>query len=182
MTDIEKLNPAPDLQILLDEHGIAAPDGMLADSEELSVCLGVTRLYGVETELPSGGLGRLVVRQVEQLPSPYVQGLAEDRPEVQEFYGHQLKGLFADVQIRSVSASHLLVARRSLLRMQSDRGTSMTSFAKKQFVLGKSVDIGRMLEFDMSGLSTTRELEPAEMEYSEPGRAAMLLSARARKR
>lgn len=181
MTNIEIAHPIGELQALLDEHGVAAPADTVARSSELGLELGVTKFYGAELVLPAGAAGRLVVRQVEQLPHPYIAGLPYDHPEVSNFNGSKMSGVLADVRVYSVSPSHLLVARKSVLSVRNPIGAANMQ-AGKRFVAGRAADTGGLLDFDMSGLAMTRLLKPSEMGYSEPSIATMIFAAIKRKR
>jgi len=178
MADIEKVHPITQLQDLLDERGVIAPEQTVAQSLTWGLELGVTKLYGAEVELPAGAIGRLVIRQVEQLPERYLAGLSDEAPDMLAFNERRRSGVLADVQIHSISPNHLLVARKSILRMQNANATSKAEISTgSHFAIGKHVDTGGLLEFQTPDLLTARPLELSEMSYSEPSTVAMVFSA-----
>lgn len=178
MSDIQKFTVPEQLQILLDENGLAAPDGSLATSEEMGVNLGVTRHYGVEAVLPSGGIGRCVVRQVEQLPEPYLACLPVGHRDIHEFGERRFSGILADVQLSSVSHRGLFVARRALLEMRSRDGGSFSAQSISMRNVGRATaEMDELLRMNVSGLEVIRALEPSEMTYSEPSVPRMVFAA-----
>lgn len=178
MTDLESSAPHNTLQVLLDDYGIIPPSDTISHSAEWGLDLGITKLGGVEVTLPTGIIGKLVVRQIQQLPDKYIASLSQDDPRALQFKERRMSGLFADVQLRSVSSSHLLVARKAIIIMQNALGTNRATMqTNRSFTLGKAMDAQRLLDFDTVDAAVTRPLELSEMDYSEPSTIAMVFSA-----
>jgi hypothetical protein len=177
MTNLES-TPYNALQVLLDEHGIVPPANTISHSTEWELDLGITKLGGVEVTLPVGIIGKLVVRQIQQLPDKHTASLSQDDPRALEFEEQRMSGLFADVRLQSVSSSHLLVARKAIVNMQNTSGTHrVTMQTDRSFAAGKAMDTERLLDFDTEGAAITRPLKLSEMDYSEPNKIAMVFAA-----
>jgi hypothetical protein len=178
MTDLESSAPHNALQVLLDEHGIVPPANTISHSTEWGLDLGITKLGGVEVTLPTGIIGKLVVRQIQQLPDRYTAGLSQDDPRALEFEERRMSGIFADIRLHSISSSHLLVARKAIVNMKNSSGTNrMTMQTSRSFAAGKAMDTERLLDFDTLGAAVSRPLELSEMDYSEPSTIAMVFAA-----
>src|ERR1700744_5262114 len=137
MTDLERSTPNNALQVLLDDYGIVPPQNTITHSAEWGLDLGITKLGGVEVTLPTGIIGKLVVRQIQQLPDKYTARLSQDDPRALEFEERRMSGLFADVQLHSVSSSHLLVARKAIVNMQNTSGTNRATMqTNRSFAVG----------------------------------------------
>lgn len=176
MSELELPNQPGGFAELLQEQGIIVPPGTLLHSSEMGIEVGVRRLYGVEAMLPAGGLGYLVLRQVEQVPDPYTAAFPEDHPNAAEFYNRRMSGLFVEAKVASAGVGHVFVARRSVLDIAS-RGAKLHMSTAKHFAAGKGVAAGNILDFDVSGLQVTRQLAVEEMVYSEPSLGRMVVAA-----
>lgn len=176
MSELEFPNQPGGFMELLQEHGAIAPPDTCLHSSEMGIEVGVRRMYGVEAALPAGGLGRLVIRHVEQVPDPYTAALPEDHPEVAQFYNRRMSGLFVEAQVAAVGLGHVFVARRAVLDIAS-RGARLSMATAKQFAAGKGVAVSNILDFDVSGLQVTRQLAAEEMVYNEPSLGRMVVRA-----
>ena len=176
---IARFEPEEHLEALLEERGITTPEGSTALFKEFGIIVGVKNIYGIETALPEGGIGRLIVRGVEQLPEPYITQLPPDHERSIEFYERRMSGLLIDASISSVSLGHFIVARRSVLQMKNAAGNGhMKAHASKQLSIGARISgpTSQLLDFQITNPEVSRVLGVAEMDYSEPNAANMIIS------
>ena len=179
MTDIQRFEAHEQLQTLLDQHGVVTPEGSLVKSAEMGARLGVTRQFGLEGMTPSGGIGRLLVSQVEQLPDPYTASLPEGHADLIAFQGSKLSGILAESRFSMVAYRGLYVARKSVLSMENQNTQSHLHLQRfHHFGLGVfTADEDMLLQGNVSNLNVIRTLKPAEMEHSEPSTRRMVVSA-----
>lgn len=170
-------------EVLLIEKGSVAPADTHIHVASLAMHLTITRLYGVETRLPDGGTGRIIVRGVEQMPDRYALSHPSDEEHWNAFRESKMSGFLVDKQVTSLSGGHLFVGYRALLRVANDNGTcTMSSNESKQFGLGRNIDDIALMDTDPTNAEIVRELEVPEMtEFSVPSRFNLVMRALTRK-
>lgn len=167
--------PSAELYALLNENGVDIPVTTIV-SDVFGVSLDVVRLYGVEVTLPEGGVGRLIVRKVEQSADQYTARLTESDERSRMFYNTRMSGILAEAQVSRISHQGFFVGRRVRVEMQGTRSSAVLH-GFRHFGLGRLASHGGLLDFNITGIAGARQLELSEMDYTEPTRLQMISAA-----
>lgn len=187
MIDVEGFNAGEPLQVLLDTHGTDVIEGSLPALKAPGMDLNVqiTRHYGFETELPTGGVGRLVVRQVYEAPDGLIARLPKDHDRSQAFSENRHRGIWADARVFARHKNGLFIGSQTLISMHDAADNShLNSFKSSGLNLTRRPlsKPAPELQEGMESLSlynpqVSRELEPDELLYSKPSKLRLLLAA-----